>query len=583
MTDKGRLLSRNFHLDGGVWSGSDILYYDATTGKWWADSASTGHTHDHGGLTGLSDDDHTQYLLITGSRAMSGNLDLGGNLIVSNGSATGIFVSDPGNVGIGTTAPGSALEVNGDIGFDYGATNNSILMPGSLGTSSMKHTQSNGEINFKAMGAFIFNSQGSVVTFQTAGVERARFSSTGLGIGTTSPEALLHVQDGATSYSWTHIAGSVATFEGTDNNRAFVTVVGKSTGQSELWFADEALQNAGRVRYDHVTDSMVLYTAGTSALTVGSGHNVGIGITPGTSYALQVAASLGSSGGVYASSVGTDDWAFVYAGGTNDGSGLKIHGANGSSLTLKDGTTTKVFLSSIANSYINTGYNFGIGTTTPGVELHVQMTNARCRLYAEGTNNPVIWLGGGISSTARYGQVGLDYSASEVFLAYGSGGSNRAIQIDSSQRVGLGKSPGYDLHIYTNDTATDAALLVEQDSTGDCMMGFLLSATRQWSVGIDNSDSDSFKISPETALATNTIMTMKTVGTVGFGGVTNPQEDLHANDTIRADQRFNHNGTDGGTSNPTVTWTDGGGQSHEVTIGGGIVTSWLIDSSEQLI
>ena len=404
VTDKGRLLSRNFHLDGGVWSGSDILYYDATTGKWWADSASTGHTHDHGGLTGLSDDDHTQYLLITGSRAMSGNLDLGGNLIVSNGSATGIFVSDSGNVGIGTTAPGSALEVNGDIGFDYGATNNSILMPGSIGTSSMKHTQSNGEINFKAMGAFIFNSQGSVVTFQTAGVERARVSSTGLGIG-----------------------------------------------------------------------------------------------------------------------------------------------------------------------------------VTPGVELHVQMTNARARLYATGTNDPILWLGGGISSTARYGQVGLDYSASEVYLAYGSGGSNRAIQIDSSQRVGLGKSPGYNFHVYTNDTATDAAIVLEQDSTGDCMMGFLLSATRQWSIGIDNSDSDSFKISAEALFATSTIITVKTTGDTGFGGLTNPQEDVHADDTVRADQRFNHNGTDGGTSNPTVTWTDGGGQSHEVTIGGGIVTSWLIDSSEQLI
>lgn len=38
---------------------------------------------DHGGLTGLGDDDHTQYLLINGTRAMTGNLDMDGHEIVS--------------------------------------------------------------------------------------------------------------------------------------------------------------------------------------------------------------------------------------------------------------------------------------------------------------------------------------------------------------------------------------------------------------------------------------------------------------------------------------------------------------------
>ena len=36
---------------------------------------------DHGSLAGLTDDDHTQYLLVAGTRAMTGNLDLGGNRI----------------------------------------------------------------------------------------------------------------------------------------------------------------------------------------------------------------------------------------------------------------------------------------------------------------------------------------------------------------------------------------------------------------------------------------------------------------------------------------------------------------------
>lgn len=38
----------------------------------------SGGSSDHGALTGLSDDDHTQYLLADGTRALSGGLDFGG-------------------------------------------------------------------------------------------------------------------------------------------------------------------------------------------------------------------------------------------------------------------------------------------------------------------------------------------------------------------------------------------------------------------------------------------------------------------------------------------------------------------------
>lgn len=53
---------------------------------------------DHGGLTGLGDDDHTQYLLADGSRAAD-------------------TFTVTGSVGIGTTSPGYKLDVNGTGGF----------------------------------------------------------------------------------------------------------------------------------------------------------------------------------------------------------------------------------------------------------------------------------------------------------------------------------------------------------------------------------------------------------------------------------------------------------------------------------
>lgn len=47
---------------------------------------------DHGGLSGLTDDDHTQYLLTNGGRSLTGNLDLGNNAIVSVSTLNGVTV-----------------------------------------------------------------------------------------------------------------------------------------------------------------------------------------------------------------------------------------------------------------------------------------------------------------------------------------------------------------------------------------------------------------------------------------------------------------------------------------------------------
>jgi hypothetical protein len=47
----------------------------------------------HGNLLGLNADDHTQYLLVSGTRAMSGNLDMGANNITNVGTVDGVTVS----------------------------------------------------------------------------------------------------------------------------------------------------------------------------------------------------------------------------------------------------------------------------------------------------------------------------------------------------------------------------------------------------------------------------------------------------------------------------------------------------------
>jgi len=47
----------------------------------------------HGDLTGLANDDHTQYLLVDGTRSMSGNLNLGAHNLITSGLVDGVDVS----------------------------------------------------------------------------------------------------------------------------------------------------------------------------------------------------------------------------------------------------------------------------------------------------------------------------------------------------------------------------------------------------------------------------------------------------------------------------------------------------------
>lgn len=66
----------------------EILVWDSGTSKWinqtWAEIAG-----DHGNLSGLTDDDHTQYLLADGTRGLSANWDVGAHTITATR-----FISD---------------------------------------------------------------------------------------------------------------------------------------------------------------------------------------------------------------------------------------------------------------------------------------------------------------------------------------------------------------------------------------------------------------------------------------------------------------------------------------------------------
>jgi hypothetical protein len=104
-----------------------------------------------------------------------------------------VRITSTGNVGIGTTSPGSKLSVNGNAELLAGGTlvfqnpvntgSGTILCPGG------------GSLSLRSYGAEMIGlSENATLIFSTNSAERARITSAGnFGIGTTSPAQPLHV------------------------------------------------------------------------------------------------------------------------------------------------------------------------------------------------------------------------------------------------------------------------------------------------------------------------------------------------------------------------------------------------------
>ena len=147
-----------------------VANQDGATKKYVDDNVET----DHGGLTGLADDDHAQYLLVNGSRAMTGNLSMGANnvyldsgiLRMSNGTAVS------GSIGF-TTGVQNFIQRQLYSGSDYTLLNDQDYMHtwAILGTEKMHLSTADG---LKMYTKIDMNGQ-SILRANIAGIEGTTF------------------------------------------------------------------------------------------------------------------------------------------------------------------------------------------------------------------------------------------------------------------------------------------------------------------------------------------------------------------------------------------------------------------------
>jgi len=181
--------------------------------------------------------------------------------------------------------------------------------------------------------------------------------------------------------------------------------------------------------------------------------------------------------------------------------------------------------------------NVGIGTAAPATLLEISGTAETIRI----TDSHDGWTDGdtigalsfystdphGIGAHEAAGiyaendDTGIGLSGELVFKTspYNTA-STEVMRIDKAGNIGIGiDAPVNALHLYqdSSDVGSGAGITIEQDGVGDPQIQFLTTGVQRWVAGIDNSDSDSFKISSDGDLNTNARLTIDTSGNVGLG------------------------------------------------------------------
>lgn len=262
----------------------------------------------HSALTGLSADDHPQYLLANGTRPLTASWDIGDTFYIATDTirardaaglqlyddgGNGIFVEDGGEIGIGTTTPACLIDAKrssstGTISFQLVNTN-AVQGDGAstFNRGSINAVSGNGTVlgqyaaSYESGGPYgtgiIFGAYTNHPLYLISNnAKRATITSDGLiGIGITAPDSLLHVWS-ATAGTVDAAAGTIATLENSDTNYlSFLTPNNKNSG---IIFGDADDNDVGSIIYDHISATKKLdITVETSNIFTATASKIGVG------------------------------------------------------------------------------------------------------------------------------------------------------------------------------------------------------------------------------------------------------------------------------------------------------------------
>jgi len=116
--------------------------------------------------------------------------------------------------------------------------------------------------------------------YQGAIVDSAIYQDgTNIGIGTTSPNGSLHIQNGASGQAAPNTIANGLIIETNSSTSAGMSILSPSSTSGNIFFGDESDNYVGGFRYYHNVNEMSISVNNAEALRIDSSRNVGIGTT----------------------------------------------------------------------------------------------------------------------------------------------------------------------------------------------------------------------------------------------------------------------------------------------------------------
>jgi len=417
ITDGSGVLSWSTAASGDVYgpaSSTDnaVARFDSTTGKLLQNSVVL--IGDTGAVTGVTD------------------LSASGSVTLSGGTANGVTYLNGSKV----LTSGSALTFDGSNLVNGGnfSTNTSGLAT-YFRASGTAYTQIGDNQTLGAGTAFVIGSSSAYLAGVVAGSEGMRLTSTGLGIGTSSPATKLNVSQAG---------GPTLRLTNSDTN----STTGDLIGALDLFSADAdgasvrayirgyILDGAGRDGYLTFATSTTSGTA-TERMRLDTSGNLGLGVTPsawGGSFVVTQykGGSVGSQNANYLYSIQN-----AYFDGTN----YKYISTAQATLTEQNSGVHKWYNAPSGTAGTNVTFtqamtldasgNLGIGTTSPAFKLEVKQTGSTTAQFERTDGVYSISLKG--TGTTANGALGM--ATNDMVLL--TNGSER-LRLDSSGNLGLG-------------------------------------------------------------------------------------------------------------------------------------------------